>query len=57
MEDKVFVDAVIVESVTRPGLLSVRTEVEHGSATPLKRALKEAGFMPGDKIRIIKVGQ
>jgi len=43
---------VIVASKAYPGLVSLRETPDQQSATGLRRAMKAAGFVPGDKVVI-----
>ena len=48
--------AAVIVSTLDSGKLSLRSDVHDPSASPLKRALKDAGFEPGDLVEITWVG-
>lgn len=44
--------AVVIQSTTRPGMLSMRLNEDDATGTSLLRALAEAGFRPGDVVEL-----
>lgn len=54
MNRDAIVRARVVQSTVTPGAVSLRTqEDEHGSASPFKWVLTEAGFEPGQEVVIV----
>jgi len=50
---KLRLDLVVCESLTRPGLLSLRVRLGNGALGSIHQELLEAGFRAGDQVALI----
>lgn len=49
------IDLVVIQSTTHPEYLSLRGNPNEPTATQIRKALVNAGYKPGDKVKLIPV--